>query len=394
MAVNLPSQQDLYDLYKNEVQSRTPELTDFEIGAINDAIAGAFSVGGQELVKLVVDLFSKTYINTAHGPEVTGDADDLQLLAVDHFGDSFARPPATKSLGTVSFTRPNADAGDVLITAGTIVATDKNANAESQRFSVVADVLMTATAINASVEAEAAGADGNANPGTVTNIETALTDGSVVVTNSAAMAGGGAEASDTEYREFIRLKVEEIRGATKAAIEAAAQNVAGVEIATAIEDLVPVKEWDIGGGVTVGDYFTIPRVRLFVADANGTASDPLIANVAVAVDAVRACGVRVQIFAATSLPMDWLATISLNPAGPNFAELSTDTSSIEETMTQYINDLAIGSDFDRSIARSAILNVWGPGGTNDLTDFTTDQPTGNIISTVTQKLVPQTIGAS
>lgn len=393
MSTNVPSQQDLYDLYQNELQSRAPELTDFEEGAINDAIAGAVSVGGQEVLKAIIDLFSKTYFSTANGPEITGGPDDLQTLAVDHFGDDFARPAAAPAVGVVTFSRPGSSP-TVLIPEGTIVKTAKDASGNEIRFATLSDVTITGTSINASVQAVEAGTEGNVNSGTVVKIESSLLDSTIVVTNPSAFSGGEAEDTDSEYREFIRNKIETLRGATKAAIEAAANNVPGIETATAIEDLQTVIEWDIGGSMTVGDFFTIPRVRLFVGDANGTATLALIDEVIAAIEPVRAAGVKIDVIGANALSVDWTMNITLNPSGPNFAELSTDTTMLEESMAQYIRDLPIGTGFDKGLAKLAILAIWGPSGTDDLTDLTISIPTGNISATVNDKLIPGTIEAS
>lgn len=393
MATQIPSQQDLYDLYKNEVQSRNPLLTDFEEGSKLDSLGGGFSTGGQEVVKFIVDEFAKTFFSTANGPEVTGDIDDLENLAIDHFGDSFARPAAEKALGVVTFSRPTSGAGNVSILAGTIVKTNKDANGVEQRYATLLPVTMTGLTINASVQASVAGTAGNVLSGTVKNIETALTDPTVTVNNTAAFVGGAAEDTDAEYREFIRQKIETLRGATQAAIEASANNVSGVEIATAIEDLLAVKEWNIGGNVAVGSFFYIPRVRLFIADANGTASQALIDAVVAVILYVRACGVRVEVIGATPVTVNWSVSIILNPVGPNFATLSSNTDIFKATMSQYIKALAIGTGFDRGLAKLAMLAIWGPSGTNDITDMTTTIPTGNIAATAIQKMVPGTIVA-
>lgn len=391
MATEVKSQQDYYTIAQNQVQTQAPELTDFTEGSSNDVIAGVVSTAAAEISKLIIDKFNKTYLNTAHGPEVTGGDDDLQTLAVDHFGDSFARPGASKAVGVVNFTRPNAAAGNVIIPVGTIVKTKKNANGEEQRFATEATVTMTGTSINASVKAVEGGTAGNVSAASVIVVESSLTDPTVVVTNSLGFTGGAAAMNDAEYREFIRNKVEIIRGATKTAIEAAANNVAGVEKATAIEILQAVIEWDIGLEVTIGSYFMIPRVKLYIADANGTASQALIDLVEAAVFPVRAFGVRVEVLGANPLPMDWSASISLNPFGPNFAEFSSDPSRIVQTMEQYIKDLAIGTGFDRGLARLAMLDIWGPAGTDDLTDFVTNVPSGNITASVNDKLIPDTV---
>lgn len=393
MATQVPSQQDLYDAFKNEVQSRNPALTDFEEGSKLDSLGGGFSTAGQQVVRFIIEKFSKTFFSTANGPEVTGDSDDLETLAVDHFGDSFARPDAAKALGVVAFSRPSAGPS-VSILAGTVVKTKKNAQGVEQRFVTLADVTLAGLTINASVQAVNAGVDGNVLANTVIVVETALTDPTVTVNNASAFTGGEAEDTDAEYREFIRNQIETLRGATAAAIKAAAENVPGVETATPIEDLKPVIEWDIGNSLTVGSYFRIPYVRLFIADINGTASQALLDAVDAAIEFVRACGVKVNVVAASALTVNWTATLTLNPGGPNFATLSTDTTMIEDSMAEYIRGLGVGTSFDRGLAKLAIMAIWGPAGTNDLTDFVTTVPTGNVAATATQKLIPGTMVAS
>ena len=396
MATEVPSQQELYELFKNEAQARNPGLTDFNDGSNLDAIGGGLSVVGQELVAIILNQFSKTFIDTSNGPDFTGGPDDLQNLLVDHFGDSFARPAATPAIGTVTFTRPTFGAGAITIPAGSVVKTEKDADGNEQRFLTDSAVILGAASltVDASVTAAEPGAAGNVLASKVIVIETALLDDTITVDNLTGFVGGDDETDDSEYRDFARNKIEIIRGATCAAIEAAALNVSGVETATTVEDVLDVIGWDIGSSMTTGDNFKISRARLFVADVNGVASDALISAVEEAIFIVRACGVNVIVEAAVALPIDWTARLTLNPAGPNFAELSTDTTLVEESMAQYIRDLPIGSDFNRALARLAILDIWGPTGTNDLTDFITDVPTGDLSATEVEKLVPGTVEAS
>jgi hypothetical protein len=387
----IKSQSELYDEFIIELQSQASELTDTNEGSIIDVMAGVTSVAVSEILALNVDLFRKTFFDTANGPEVTGDADELQALAVDHFGSAFARPQAVKATGTLQFSRATDDAGNVTIEAGTIVKTAPNSNGVSQRYEVTAEVLLTGLTINASVRALVAGTDGNALAGKVTIIETTLTDPSIVVTNAANFTGGAAAQSDAQYRETIRNLIETIRGATASAIRASALIVAGVEQATTVEFLQYVKEWDIGGDVEVGDYFAIPRVKLYIADANGDASQTLVDDVSDAVAEVRACGVRVEVVAATAQTQNWTASLTLNSMGPNYATLQSDTSMVVDTMVKYIQDLPISAGFTRAAAKLAIMAIWGPTGTDDLVDFVTSIPAGDVAGVTGQKLVPGTV---
>lgn len=384
---------ELYQIYKDEMQANESQLTDFEEGAINDLQAGAAVTAVQEAQTLILDQFKKTFFDSADGPEITGGPDDLETLAIDHFGDDFARPAATKAEGIVTFSRPTAAAGEVLIPAGTVVKTPPNANGESQKFLTVIDVTMGAIAlsVNASVENDTAGPKGNVEAGTITVIESTLTDPTITVTNALGTSGGEPEQDDATYRDTIKKLIVGLTGATLAAIEAKAEAVPGVEIATAKEELITVIEWNPATETEIGDDFKIARVKLFIADANGTANAALIDNVEAAVETVRAAGVKVQVVGATPVNLDWKASFTLNPSGPNFAELSVDPTMVEDSMRDYIENFAIGEDFDRFAARAAILAIWGPTGSDDLTDFQTLVPTGNVEADENEKFVAGTI---
>lgn len=383
------SQQELYEIFKNEVQNRAPSLTDFEEGSNLDALGGAFSVGAQEVSKLIIDEFAKTFFSLAEGAVTEGDKDDLEFLAVDHFGENFRRPQAANASVNLLFTRPDLDEGAVVIPEGTIVKTEKDINGVEFRFQTTQEVTM-GSFLQVTVPAIAieAGTDSNVAANRLINIETSLVEPDMTVTNQAAATGGAGIATDAEYRAFITNQIETLRGATCPAIEAAAENVPGVEIATMIERIITVTEFDELTNSVIRDPFKVVRPTLYIADSNGTATQVLIDAVDDALFNLRACGIVFEILGATPLVMDWRASYTLNPGGPNFAELNSDPSSVEEFMVNYIKDIPIASGFDRIAARQAVLDRWGPSGTNDLTDFLIADPTGNISGVPTQKLVP------
>lgn len=387
----LRSFKEFYDSCLIELQSQRPDLTDAEAGSLIDIICGVIANSASEVSQIVVDEFKKTFFSTADGPEITGGRDYLEELAVDHYGETFKRPAAVKSTGTITFTRPSAGPGNCTIPIGTVVKTVQSATGSSVRFETVAQVIMTGTTINASVRAIVAGVEGNVQPSTVTQIESTLTDSTITVNNSAAFTGGKAKETDAEYRETIRLLLESLKGGTKAAIEAKALTVGGVELATATEFLMYAKEWNIISSVTIGAYFGIPRARLYIADANGTASQALINDVKAAIETVRADGVKVEIIAAAALSQAWTASITLNPSGPNYATLQSDTTLIKDLMIKYIQDLPIGATFSRATAKAYILAVYGSAGTNDLLSFSTSVPSGDVSPSANQKLIPGTM---
>lgn len=385
------TQQELLELFIQEIQSQNPDLTDDNEGSLIDVLGGAMSTAVYEIQQLTIDEFRKTFFDTANGPEVTGGPDDLQTLAVDHFGEAFARPAAVKASGVVTFSRPNTNAGNVSILAGTVVKTPANAAGSSQRFEVEADVTLTGLSISASVNALIGGVSGNVLASTVTQIESALTDSSVVVNNASGFAGGEESENDSQYRETIRNLLQSLKGGTLEAIRAKAKSVGGVEFAEAVEFLDYVKQWDIGMNVPVGPYFSLPRPKVFIADANGNSSPTLILAVQSAVDTVRAAGIRVEVIGATSLAINWTGAITLNPIGPNYATLQNDPQMIIDEMTKYIQNLAIGSNFVRAVAKNYIMGIFGPSGTNDLTNFSNVLPSGDVSVTTSQKPVVGTI---
>lgn len=392
--MTIRSRDELYAIYKNAAETISPALTDWFEGSINDSQAGAASTMASELTKTILDEFLKTFIDTADGSEETGGNDDLEDLLVDHFGADFARPAAEKAIGTVKFERESALAGTVQILAGTKVKSDLNANGQAASFKTILDVELVDTEIYASIEADDAGTVGNVASGEIKNIETTLTDPTITVTNEDATSGGHEEYNDAEYREWAYNQIRTLKGAIKESLESVAENVAGVNLATAIEKLTNVREWDIGGGVSIGDTFQIARSTVYIADANGTANDALVALVDTEMNKIRAAGVKVAVEGAVAKTVDWSANITLDAGGPSYAELSQDATPIIDSMKKYINDLAIGQDFIRNLAEAAILSIWGPDGTGDLVDegFETAVPTGDVAMDENEKAIQGTVG--
>lgn len=390
------TQKELYDIFKLELQNRVPGLTDFSDGSINDALGGVVSFVGSIMSQLTVDEFAKTFFDSANGPAVTGGPDDLQTLAVDHYGSSFARPSGTYSGGTIRFSRPDSTKGNVVIGAGTVVATRKDASGVSLRFSTLSPVTLTGLTIDVACVALAIGSASNVVPGAVALIETTLTDSSVVVTNLAGFSGGSNPYTDAEYREFIRAKIATLKGAVKASVLAAALSVAGVVTANIVEVELPVIDFNIATGLPVvgAKYFRVTRPVLYVADNAGAASSTLIASVKTAIAEVKALGVFINVEGATALVLAWTATLTLNSSGPAFAEFSTDLTRIKDSMKAYISALPIGAGFDKAAAEAAILAQFGPAGTSDITTFTSLSPVANVAGVVGQKIIPGIITLS
>ena len=386
MSTTVKTQQELYDIYKNEVLALAPDFTDFSEGSMHDILAGAISMATNEIQELIITEFSKTFFALASGA-------DLDRLAVDHFGDSFARPLATFSTGEVTFSRPS-NTGNVVIPIGTIVKTLKNANGLEFRFETNEEVTMTGLSISVSVICKEAGKAGNVNSAKIIIIESSLTDSSVTVSNSASTAGGVNTYEDAEYRDFITQKILSLAGATELAIKGSAKSVAGVSFAEVATEERTVIDYDIGttdilAGAT---FFKIPYPVLYIADANGNSSQGLIDLVKEAVFKTKACGVKIETRGAVPLLLNWSGSIVLNPSGPNYSELQVDTSKIVDTMKEYINKiLAIGQSFSKINANAYVLSIWGSAGTNDLVSFSSSVPSGDVAVASNEKLISGTV---
>lgn len=398
MTTTVKSQQELYTIYKDEVLGLANELTDFSEGSLHDIIAGAISTGQNELSELIISEFTKTFFELASGTEETGgsgDVDNLQQLAVDHFGESFARPDPVNATGEETFSRPNTDAGDVPIAIGTIIKTEKDANGEEIRFETTEDAILTGLTTDIPIKAVAAGIIGNiTSTDKIVVIESTLTDPSIVVTNNSNTAGGEDAPQDPEYREIIKNKIVALAGATEAAVKGAALAVSGVSFAepTTLERVVI--DYDIAGDEILAGatYFRIPYPIMYIADSNGNSSEALIQAVVDAILEVRAAGVRVEVLGAVAVAFNWTASLTLNAGGPNYTELSGDLTKIIETMTEYVNTvLAIGEGFNKATANAYVMSVWGPDGTNDLSNFSTSVPSGNVAVAANEKLIADTI---
>ena len=387
MATRVRTQEELFQIFKDEVVSLGGDITDFSEGSMLDIIGGSTSIVGNEISELIISEFSKTYFSLASGA-------DLELLALDRFGDSFNRLPSQAATGAVTFSRENNSAGNVQINEGTVVKTERDANGLEIRFRTTEQVIMTQLSVDAEVEAFVGGIQGNVSANKVTVVETGLTDQSITVTNSSAMAGGTNELTDSEYRERIRALIEALAGATEAAIRGAAQSAAGVSsVALATEKRVVI-DYDISTQAIKADasFFRIPYPVVYVSDQNGNFSETLLANARQAVNRIKSFGVNVEVRGATAQQLNWTASITLNASGPNYSILQEDTSLIVDSMRNYINQtIRIGRGFDRITASQAILGIWGPLGSGDLTAFNTTKPSGSVAVSANTKLIAGTI---
>jgi uncharacterized phage protein gp47/JayE len=239
-----PSWQDMYDIFKVSAQERRPSLT-FQEGDVIDAIACAVASVGTVMLGRFANLFLQNFLDSSSGQE-------LIRLARDR---GIEPPAASKSVGTLKFTRPSFVVGVGTIPAGTRVATDQNTVVKT-----LEDLNFGATDLSKTIfaECEIAGKSGNVAPGTLIRIIDSLFD-SFTVTNETWFAGGEEAISNQDLRDLIRSSYLTSARATSSAIERGAKLTPGVRRVD-----VSVDE----SGV----------VNVYVADEEGNSNEALAAR--------------------------------------------------------------------------------------------------------------------
>lgn len=193
---------------------------------------------------LIPDVFN---LDTAQGEDLDRRAGEIQPAAL-------SRTQATKSTGSVVFTR-SGTSGTVSIPAGTVVKTASNVLFSTVSVGTIANGFSNSDAVTA--VAQAAGAAGNVDIATVTlfNSKPAGVD---TVSNPAPFIGGLDQETDDHFRSRLKSYIRSLPRGTVESLEFSALGVTisngqRVAFAHAVED-------DVNRG----------EVYLYLDDGNGT----------------------------------------------------------------------------------------------------------------------------
>lgn len=304
---------DLVAAFLEELQAENSNLTDFTTGSVIDNLAHGSAAVGFEVNNLTLAGFRKLFFATATG-------DDLDNLAYDRF--QLLRQAAIKAVGTVNLSRATVDLGNIVIAAGTIFSTNADTDGNVYRYQTITPAVMTGLSLSVIVEAVDAGSDSNVVAGTIVNIETTLSDSSIVATNSQAMAGGTEAEDDEAFRQRVLDYLLNLRRGTVDAVEFGAKEVAGVVFATVDESHV-----DVDGIVDV-----------YIADVNNEANDELITAVSDNLINWRAAGVPTSVFAVSTTT----ATITLDITYTAGVDQTSVQEDIINALVTFIDTLEIG----------------------------------------------------
>lgn len=321
-----PSFQDVYLAARAEALARRPSAR-IEPGTRYDMIMAGIAAAVDLLIGFDADRIKATYVDGAVGA-------DLTILADDHFG--ITRFAAVKATGQVTFTRPSPTVSTYSIPAGSVVATERDAQGNEVRFVTTAPAnwaSLVGGTQTVAAEAEVAGVAGNVAANTITRVITFQSE-TITVNNALVFVGGSAQETDAALRERIRGFSQTIRRGTFAALEYGALQVAGVAKATAVED-------------------STGRATVYVTDEDGNSNPTMVAAVTTELLTWRACGALVAVIGGTLLPVDVNVTLTVR-AGANVAQLLT---SVQAAIETRMDQLEIGETVYRTAIVQAIRNV-------------------------------------
>ena len=193
------------------------------------------------------------------------------------------------------------------IPVGTTVKTSDG----TQIFTVYADTTNTAyssvlggynmaagtSSVTVPVAAQAAGANGNVNAGSISLIASPVS-GVDTVTNPAAFTNGSNFETDTALKARFQLFIASLAEGTVAAIKYAV-----VALQTGMQ--VAVHE-----NVTTTGSTQAGMVTVYIDDGSGSPPASLVALAATAVNSVRAAGIQTAVYGATPLPANITMTLT------------------------------------------------------------------------------------
>jgi uncharacterized phage protein gp47/JayE len=280
-----PSFSDLVAVGKAELQSRRPDLLVAE-GDVTQAFLHAGAAMNDAVIRYAAQAFKNTFIDGAAGAALT-------TLADDHF--NIQRQEATASEVTILLSRAASATGGTIL-AGTVVATDFDANGEAIEFTTDTNLVFASGALGPSSVTATATTTGRA-----TNVAAAAItrvidqpsfDPNWLVTNTLAAAGGNDEETDPELRERVRSYFKSLRRGTIASLETGALEVASVRVAVATEDP------------------TTLICTLYIADSDGNSTPQMIADVETEIVNWKAAGTTLNVSGAGQVVVDLEITIA------------------------------------------------------------------------------------
>jgi uncharacterized phage protein gp47/JayE len=307
------------------VQSSATQLLDLTVGSTLRAVLEANAGVALWMQWLILLVLRSTRAASSTGP-------DLDTWMADFAITRLAAVPAT---GTVTLARYTPGLA-ALVPVGAVVRTADGA----QLFSVTQDegnaawsaasggyvLAASAASLDVPVAAQAPGAAGNVQAGSVTLLATAI-PGVDTVTNAAAFANGLDAESDNALRARFVNYINSRSRATPVAIGYAIDGIQqGLQYAIQ-------ENMDAGGNARMGHFVVT------VDDGSGSPAASLLTTVANAIDAVRPVGTSFAVQPPTVTPVAVSLTVAVMPG----AQKPAVASAVGAAIASYLNTLPIGA---------------------------------------------------
>lgn len=262
----------------------------------------------------------------------TSFASDLDSWMADYF---FYRLAAIAATGAATFSRftPTQQAvvpvGQLISTgpgnAQFIVTTDTGNAAYNATLGGY--VLAPATAsVTVPIAAVAPGVASNVLANTITSFVSPIT-GVDSVTNAAALTTGADAEGDPAFLARFKLYIASLRAGTVDAIKAA--------VASSRQNLIGIVLENVRADLTADNGF----VTIVVDDGTGVPSDDIVNGAGLAVDKIRAAGIRYGIIK----PVVTTVPVTLTIASADSTKNAADKLAARAAIMAYINSLPIGA---------------------------------------------------
>lgn len=342
------------------VQASANAAVDASEGSITLALAQAATGAFLWLQALIAKVVLLTRAATSTGT-------DLDSFFADWF---FYRLPAVSATGQATFSRATTTA-PATVPIGQLISTGVNSGIQ---FFVTTDTTNPAYSASAGgyiinigtasvtvpVSALVPGAAGNVLANTITSFVAPI-PGVDNVANAAPLTNGADAESDAAFRSRFQLYIQSLREGTVAAIRSAVANLQQNIICTILENKEPNLSADNG-------YLTI-----IVDDGSGTPSSTLLTNASLAVDAVRAAGIRFGVIA----PIVQTNAVACTVVSQDTTQHANDIALATAAIQKYANGLLPGATlywprlyqvaFDSSANIVDVTGLLLNGGTTDRT---------------------------
>lgn len=373
-SLNTQSYTTILSNWAAAVQGACSKLLDFTVGSILRAIAQAMTGVALWLQGLILQLLAAIRLATSNGADVDSFVADFGLK----------RLPAMQATGQATLSRytpTNAAFIPASITPDDGLGANIQTADGTETFTVVANVanplyspLLGGYTIpantasgNVTVQALKGGTQGNISAGTLTVLQTGIS-GVDNATNAAAFTNGIDAETDAALKARFTAFINSLSKGTVGAFEYAITSFQqGLQYQI-------IENKDYNGATDNG------MVTVIIDDGSGSTPTPTIAGAFNFIDAIRAAGIRFNVFAATKLNATVVMTIGV---AQGFVG-ATVQAQVQAAVTSAINNTGLGNGaagtgntldfmrlgqaaFDASPGVASVTGVTLNSGTADLT---------------------------